>query len=70
MPGVLVALGRDSPERPIDAEAPPLEGSPEEIADGLRAFAEAGADEVILVLTPSTERSIRALGPTLALLDD
>ena len=58
------ASGR-SPRR-----APPLEGSPEAIAAGLRAFAAAGADEVILVLNPSTEASIRALGASLALLDD
>jgi hypothetical protein len=30
---------------------------------GLRAIAEAGADELILVLDPITEESIRSLGP-------
>ena len=40
----------------------PLEGSPDEIGEGLRAMAEAGADELILVLDPITEASIRTLG--------
>jgi alkanesulfonate monooxygenase SsuD/methylene tetrahydromethanopterin reductase-like flavin-dependent oxidoreductase (luciferase family) len=48
---------------------PPLEGSPERIAAGLRGLAEAGADEAILVVSPITERSIRLLGDTLAALD-
>ena len=67
---MLVALDRDAGERPVTVTAPPLEGSPEAIASGLRAFAAAGADEVILVLNPSTEASIRALGASLALLRD
>jgi probable F420-dependent oxidoreductase len=61
---VLVVLDREEAERPIDV--PPVEGTPVEIADRLRAMAEAGADEVILVATPITERSIRRLGATLA----
>ncbi|HEY7622209.1 MAG TPA: hypothetical protein VH834_20735 [Solirubrobacteraceae bacterium] len=47
----------------------PLEGSPERIAAGLRELAQAGADEAILVVSPITERSIRALGDALAALD-
>ena len=39
-----------------------------EIAGGLRVFAEAGADEVILVPSPNTERAVRAFGEALALL--
>ena len=50
-------------------EAPPLTGSPREIAEGIRAFAEAGADEVILALNVATERSIRSLGAVLEVLD-
>ncbi|HEU4973866.1 MAG TPA: LLM class flavin-dependent oxidoreductase [Baekduia sp.] len=65
---VLVALGRDAGERAITAEAPPVEGPPEAIAAALRAMADAGADEVILVLTPVTEASIRALAPALEAL--
>ena len=66
---VLVVLDRSAGERPIPDDCPPLEGSAERIADGLRAMAEAGADEAILVVSPITERSIRDLGTTLAALD-
>ena len=65
----LVVLDRASRERPLPEGVPPLEGSPERIAAGLRALAEAGADEAILVVSPITERSIRLLGETLAALD-
>jgi probable F420-dependent oxidoreductase len=65
----LVVLDRDAGERPIDEGLVPLEGSTERVAEGLRALAEAGADEVILVLSPITERSIRSMGEALALLD-
>jgi alkanesulfonate monooxygenase SsuD/methylene tetrahydromethanopterin reductase-like flavin-dependent oxidoreductase (luciferase family) len=66
---VLVVLDRDAGERPIDEGVVPLEGSMERIAEGLSALAESGADEVILVLSPITERSIRSMGEVLALLD-
>jgi alkanesulfonate monooxygenase SsuD/methylene tetrahydromethanopterin reductase-like flavin-dependent oxidoreductase (luciferase family) len=62
---VLVVLDREAGERPLDV--PPLEGPPERIAAGLRAFADAGADEAILVVSPITERSIRHLGQALGL---
>ena len=65
----LVVLDRDAGERPIDEGLVPLEGSAERIAEGLSALAESGADEVILVLSPITERSIRSMGEVLALLD-
>jgi hypothetical protein len=39
------------------------------VADGIRALAEAGADEAILVLSPISERSIRSMGEVLTLLD-
>jgi alkanesulfonate monooxygenase SsuD/methylene tetrahydromethanopterin reductase-like flavin-dependent oxidoreductase (luciferase family) len=65
---VRVVLDRSADERPIDPACPPLEGSPERIADGLRALGEAGADEAILVVTPIDERSIRELGAVLAML--
>ncbi len=58
---VLVRLG-DAKERPDEEGVTPLEGSPEDIGGGLRAMAEAGADELILVLDPITEASIRTLG--------
>jgi probable F420-dependent oxidoreductase len=65
---VLVVLDRDAGERPATPESPPLEGSPERIAAGLRELAEAGADEAILVVSPITERSIRALAEVVALV--
>jgi probable F420-dependent oxidoreductase len=56
-------------EEPVDEDVGPLTGSADEIARGLRAFADAGADEVILVPSPNTERAIRAFGDVLAALD-
>jgi probable F420-dependent oxidoreductase len=67
---VLVVLDRDAGERPIVDKAPPLEGSPEAVAEFLRDLAAAGADEAILVASPINESSIRVLGDALALLDD
>jgi len=43
-------------------------GSAQEIAATLRDLHEAGADEVIVVADPITERSIRALGDAVGLL--
>jgi hypothetical protein len=40
------------------------------MARGLHEMAEAGADEVILVVTPISETSIRALGHVIALTRD
>jgi alkanesulfonate monooxygenase SsuD/methylene tetrahydromethanopterin reductase-like flavin-dependent oxidoreductase (luciferase family) len=65
---VLVVLDRSAGERPAVPGLPPVEGPPERIADALREFAAAGADEAILVVSPITERSIRELGEALALL--
>jgi probable F420-dependent oxidoreductase len=64
---VLVVLDRDAGERPIAPDAPPLEEP--HVAAGLRALAQAGADEAILVVNPITEGSIRRLGEALAALD-
>jgi alkanesulfonate monooxygenase SsuD/methylene tetrahydromethanopterin reductase-like flavin-dependent oxidoreductase (luciferase family) len=64
----MVVLDRAGTERPIDEGISPLEGTMERIAAGLRDLAEAGADEVILVVSPITERSIRALAEALAIL--
>jgi alkanesulfonate monooxygenase SsuD/methylene tetrahydromethanopterin reductase-like flavin-dependent oxidoreductase (luciferase family) len=64
----LVLLDRAAGERPVTTDAPPLEGTPEQIAARLRELADAGADEVILVVSPITERSIRLLGEALAAL--
>lgn len=66
---VVVVLDRASAERRAEEGVSPLEGSTERIAAGLRDLADAGADEVIIVASPITERSIRALGEALAILD-
>jgi alkanesulfonate monooxygenase SsuD/methylene tetrahydromethanopterin reductase-like flavin-dependent oxidoreductase (luciferase family) len=65
---VCVALDRSDEERATTPEAPPLEGPARRIASNLSEFAEAGADEVILVVSPISERSIRELAEVLALL--
>lgn len=59
---VLVRLG-DTAERPDEAGVTPLHGSLDALGAGLGEIAAAGADELILVLDPITEGSIRALGP-------
>ena len=46
----------------------PLGGSLDEIAHGMRAMADAGADEVIIVCDPITEPSIAHLGEMLSIL--
>jgi probable F420-dependent oxidoreductase len=66
---VLVVLDRAAGDRTVEHDVTPLEGSPERIAAGLRELAEAGADEAILVASPITEGSIRALGEVEATLD-
>ena len=63
---VHVVLDHSDPGRPI--EAPPVEGTPDRIAERLRELAEAGADEAILVVSPITERSIRQLAEVVALM--
>jgi alkanesulfonate monooxygenase SsuD/methylene tetrahydromethanopterin reductase-like flavin-dependent oxidoreductase (luciferase family) len=65
---VFTAIGLEPGEEPVDEDAPPLAGSMPEISGGLRVFAEAGADEVILIPSPNTERAIRAFGEALTLL--
>jgi probable F420-dependent oxidoreductase len=66
---VLVVLDPTSGERYLDDDVPPLEGNMERIVAGLRDLQEAGADEVILVVSPINEASIRALEEALVLLD-
>jgi alkanesulfonate monooxygenase SsuD/methylene tetrahydromethanopterin reductase-like flavin-dependent oxidoreductase (luciferase family) len=63
-----VVLDEASGERPITSAAPPIQGSSSEIAGRIRELADAGADEVIIVASPITERSIRTLGEALALV--
>ena len=65
---VRVVLDRTAEERPVNDDVPPLEGSMEQIARGLREMGAAGADETILVVTPINEDSIRRLGEVVSLL--
>src|SRR3954469_18925600 len=60
-----VVLDRDAGERRITPDAPPIEGTPDQIAARIRELADAGADEVILVVSPIDERSIRGLAEVL-----
>ena len=64
---VYVRLDGSRPGRETKPEAPPLEGPPRRLASSLSEFAEAGADEAILVVDPIAERSIRELAQVLAL---
>ncbi|MEA2522417.1 MAG: hypothetical protein QOI81_2063 [Actinomycetota bacterium] len=64
---VLIRLDPAATERPNDI--PAIEGPADGIAETLHGFADAGADELILVLNPITEASIRTLGEMLPLLD-
>jgi probable F420-dependent oxidoreductase len=66
---VRVVLDWAAVERPIEDGVTPLEGSARRIEAGLRELAEAGADEAIVVASPITEDSIRALGEVVAGLD-
>jgi probable F420-dependent oxidoreductase len=66
----LVVLDRSATDRPLDGDVPPLEGGPERVAEGLRELGDAGADEAIVVASPITEGSIRAIGEALAILDE
>jgi probable F420-dependent oxidoreductase len=56
---LLVRVGGGRGERPLRPEAPPLDVR--DLAAELRALADAGADEVILVADPIDEDSIRRL---------
>jgi probable F420-dependent oxidoreductase len=65
---VLVVLNEASSERASTPDAPPVTGSADDIAAVLRDLHAAGADELILVVDPITERSIRQLGDVVALV--
>jgi alkanesulfonate monooxygenase SsuD/methylene tetrahydromethanopterin reductase-like flavin-dependent oxidoreductase (luciferase family) len=47
----------------------PLEGTADDVAQELRAYARAGIGHVQLVVDPITEASVAALAPVLELLD-
>jgi probable F420-dependent oxidoreductase len=65
---VLVELDGADGERPGTPEAPPLKGTSRKIAASLHGLAKAGADELILVVSPISEHSIRRLAEVVALL--
>jgi alkanesulfonate monooxygenase SsuD/methylene tetrahydromethanopterin reductase-like flavin-dependent oxidoreductase (luciferase family) len=66
---VLVGLGGSSAERASTPAGPPsVTGAPEQIASSLREVGEAGADEIILVVDPITEDTIRELGEVVELV--
>ena len=69
---VLVRLPGATGRREVDPseQTTPLEGSPEVIADSLRAYAREGINQVQLVIDPITEASLEALAPVLQNLDD
>ena len=64
---LLVSVEGGAGERPHDPAWPAVDGT-RQIAAAVRELAEAGADEVILVVDPITERSIRRLGDVVAAL--
>jgi alkanesulfonate monooxygenase SsuD/methylene tetrahydromethanopterin reductase-like flavin-dependent oxidoreductase (luciferase family) len=69
---VLVRLpGATASRREADAseQVTPLEGSPDEMAEALRAYAREGVGHVQLVIDPINEASIEALAPVLERLD-
>lgn len=67
---VFVHLPGATGRRDFDREtAPPIEGSPEEIAATLRAFADVGVSHIQLVIDPITAAGIEALAPVLEALD-
>jgi alkanesulfonate monooxygenase SsuD/methylene tetrahydromethanopterin reductase-like flavin-dependent oxidoreductase (luciferase family) len=64
----LVTVDGGAGERPIPPGMAPIDGPPDRIAARLRELADAGADEVILVVDPITERSVRRLAEVVALV--
>jgi alkanesulfonate monooxygenase SsuD/methylene tetrahydromethanopterin reductase-like flavin-dependent oxidoreductase (luciferase family) len=66
---VLVSVDAEAGERVPPTDVVPVAGDPGVLAAHLRGLAEAGADEAILVLDPITEKSVRTVAGTLALLD-
>jgi probable F420-dependent oxidoreductase len=61
----LVRLDRDAGERPAPEGVRAVVGSLDDVAGHVRAFADAGADEVIVIADPIDETSIRTLGDVL-----
>ena len=66
MPG---GAGREMGDTSEEMAVAPLQGSPEEMADELRAYAREGIGHVQLVIDPITRTSIEGFAPVLRLLD-
>jgi alkanesulfonate monooxygenase SsuD/methylene tetrahydromethanopterin reductase-like flavin-dependent oxidoreductase (luciferase family) len=66
---VFVRLPGAQGRRPVDPAAPPIEGTPEQIAQALRDLAAEGIGHVQLVIDPVTVRGVAALAPILEALD-
>jgi alkanesulfonate monooxygenase SsuD/methylene tetrahydromethanopterin reductase-like flavin-dependent oxidoreductase (luciferase family) len=66
MPG---GKGRRQGDGYRDTTPNPLQGAPEAVAEGLRAYARAGVAEVQLVVDPITIGALEDLAPVLELLD-
>jgi alkanesulfonate monooxygenase SsuD/methylene tetrahydromethanopterin reductase-like flavin-dependent oxidoreductase (luciferase family) len=62
---VSVALSDRRQQRHDRDDVPPIEGDAETVLRRVREFGDAGADEVILIVTPCTEEAIRQLGEAL-----
>lgn len=67
--GVQVDLPGHSGRAGDSDGVPPLSGTPEEIAEELRAYARLGISHVQLLPDPNTAASLEALAPVLELLD-
>jgi alkanesulfonate monooxygenase SsuD/methylene tetrahydromethanopterin reductase-like flavin-dependent oxidoreductase (luciferase family) len=65
---VLVITDPTSDERVPSEGVTPIDGSPAQVASGIAEIVDAGADEVIIVVGPIDERSIRSLAETVATL--
>jgi alkanesulfonate monooxygenase SsuD/methylene tetrahydromethanopterin reductase-like flavin-dependent oxidoreductase (luciferase family) len=65
---VLIALDEATGERWWGEDVEPVTGSTDRIVAALRELHGAGADEIIVVADPITERSIRELGDAIGLL--
>jgi len=64
-----VAISIDLPNAPSSIRQPNLTGSPEELAESLRAIAADGFTHIQVWLEPGTIAGIEAFAPTLELLD-
>jgi alkanesulfonate monooxygenase SsuD/methylene tetrahydromethanopterin reductase-like flavin-dependent oxidoreductase (luciferase family) len=67
--GVMIDFQGESGRKGSDGETPPLSGTPEEIAQELRKYAELGISHIQILPDPNMVQSIQAFAPVLELLD-